>query len=77
MRWNSVRRGSIQQPIKPMSVTPSSPLFESTGESREKKDLVYVDSDGVQRANKPVGEALVERRKEGVHLGKVGAWDAE
>jgi hypothetical protein len=46
--------------------------FLPPGESRDKKDLVYVDSEGVQRASKPVGEALQERRREGVHAGKVG-----
>ena len=41
------------------------------GESREKKDLVYVDAEGVLKSSKPVDEALVERRREGVHPGKV------
>ncbi|KAI7838635.1 hypothetical protein COHA_007562 [Chlorella ohadii] len=41
------------------------------GETREKKDLVYVDADGVMKSSKPVDEKLVERRKEGVHPGKV------
>ncbi len=83
------------------------------GETREKKDLVYVDADGVMKvrmallslaeshalfrspghalctrqhlklcapicalhlqSSKPVDEKLVERRKEGVHPGKVRA----
>lgn len=41
------------------------------GETREKKDLVYVDAEGVMKSSKPVDEKLVERRKEGVHPGKV------
>lgn len=41
------------------------------GESREKKDLVYVDDQGVMRSSKPVDGQLVERRREGVHPGKV------
>ena len=40
---------------------------------RDKKDLVYVDSEGQLKASKPVDEKLVERRREGVHAGKVGA----
>ena len=38
--------------------------------------MVYVDGDGVERGSKPVGAALVERRREGVHPGKVrvGGW---
>ena len=43
------------------------------GETRDKKDLVYVDSEGQLKASKPVDEKLVERRREGVHAGKVGA----
>ncbi|KAL4422274.1 hypothetical protein ABPG75_008471 [Micractinium tetrahymenae] len=41
------------------------------GESREKNDMVYVDAEGVMKSSKPVDEKLVERRREGVHAGKV------
>ncbi|EFN53037.1 hypothetical protein CHLNCDRAFT_53994 [Chlorella variabilis] len=44
--------------------------FIKPGESRDRPDLVYVDSQGVQRSSKPVDEKLVERRREGVHPGK-------
>jgi hypothetical protein len=32
---------------------------------------VYVDAEGVLKSSKPVDKALVERRREGVHPGKV------
>lgn len=35
--------------------------------------MVYVDAEGVMKSSKPVDEKLVERRREGVHPGKVGA----
>ncbi|KAL4855957.1 hypothetical protein ACK3TF_003714 [Chlorella vulgaris] len=41
------------------------------GESREQRDLVYVDAQGVQRGSKPVDEALVDRQQKGVLPGKV------
>jgi hypothetical protein len=43
----------------------------AAGESREQRDLVYVDAQGVQRGSKPVDEALVDRQQKGVLPGKV------
>ncbi|GAB4821491.1 hypothetical protein N2152v2_008537 [Parachlorella kessleri] len=54
--------------LRPWPVPLSGPC---AGESRDKKDLVYLDADGHVKSSKPVDEKLVERRKEGVHPGKV------
>ena len=65
-----------RQRIRPPRVVrspthPPLPHFQTAaGEAKERKDLVYVDPNGVERAQKPVGAALSERRKEGVHPGK-------
>ena len=59
-------------PPLPLPLLPPSP---TAGETRDQRDLVYVDPQtGATQASKPVGEALVERRKEGVHPGKVRWW---
>ena len=55
-------------PFTPRMVLLSRPC---AGESREKKDLIYLDANGHVKASKPVDEKLVERRREGVHPGKV------